>query len=1632
MDDDLNITDALRIAKEPVADASSNFWSNMGEGLKSAADKTLNYLRTTNARQSWEDLGNVAGHAAQSFVDDPVKFMVENSPTYTIATSGPQLLAANQKINELKQFGQHAEAAKIAGMLPLIAMGMIPGIGSEEKAAVKVGEEAAVSKALKIANETKSEAVPIANEAKVEAAPAIAMTMLPARKATETTIADVAKRDMPSNNANIITNPSARELIYDTEQSGPFYRVSPRQASKNPRIVGGDENKIWTPSPADVRRIAGDRGHPPYGTTIYDSATGKETLVMPSEGENMPLNVANEYVKTLGLPAISQPEMPVSSLAKQAAIGRVYSLAVEGSPQYKTEIFEAYKRMMPDVVKQANAKNYDELMEAAYRQMGKETSDQFDRLPLNYSFHRAGEGNYANSGQMVADVHGNNHLFVYQGGDKHDFLHNIDPKTGLNENEKFRAVHDAFGHALLGNTFGAQGEERAWGLHSQMYSPLARLAMTSETRGQNSFVNYTPANVQIYENLFKLDEQIKIAKKYGTKEDVQKLKDQRKSLLDNDWQYAPNKAVLMPPEFLSTSYTGEMPNYIKPLIQPKEGTQFETSLTHYSMSPNLSRTDPAMYGTNTRVRGEEKNRLDPDVRDRTYFYLGEPGSQKNIEGDLGPYRYGAYGKNIYNVSEDPENLARLAAILNTPSPLATMNPGAFQKDLYANDLDRLIKMYGYSGRANTTGSYPQATIFNPVSVNRRADGGRVGYATLGAVQEDNDSDITDALRLAKTSAPTGDPSADAMQRVLLSGAVSPQPKPYDLGRQIQEGIQAAKDLYGSYKGNVTEANRSAADLQSLAVENMRSGSPGRMLLGAGQDILAPVAGVMAPLTGGLETARQGVEYRLGAGPANAFEVAANIAQGPEDIVNAARMAAKSAPTVARAAEIAPAMEMTTLPARKATETAIAEIPNKATEAAVIEAAKRELTPLGFYSRGAEAAKEIPQAKGSTEQMVGMLRKQPGVSEHELINAGILTDEGKLHPEFASRGTISREDLASHLQSSMPQVEETVLGVAPKAIPYPEEYQKVEQSIIDKYKPEFEKLDNGVVEGLRSKSDIQNDLDIAGKNFNENITNNRNFDFTGEGKSMIEKLRSLQKERDDHTRAVVKKRNDLQENMFAEIDRALPDREEHLAKAKLEAVPTKYGEYALPGGENYREVLLRLPQSSEYVVRNKNDQIISRHPDRASALAEMQKQKVNDPYVNIDKASDIEGFHSQHWDDPNILAHIRMADRTGPNGEKILHVEEVQSDWGQKGKKEGFSNPNAEKEYQAYIDDMRKRVREKSLSETINAGLDEERAKNLIDKMIPTMKPHELANYLEERDNLHAAYDKYKKETQGLPSAPYVTSTSGWTDLALKRILKEAAEGGYDKVVWTPGAEQAGRYDLSEYIDQLEYHPETTDLIGIRDGQSVFHKSVEPHEIENYVGKDVAKNLLSQPIQGKEYSVDGFHSLSGQDLAVGGKGMKEYYDDILPKRLQKLANKHDKTAKVAYTDILLPPSGRNGSNDPPISAPGLDITPQMRESILRGQGAYKKGGRVGYATNGAVQYDSIELPNSLKELQNWAKTHPAKLTRNSMDNVFTNRISALEGEKPIAMPANLRELQDWDRISHDHALNLARKLYDSED
>ena len=59
-------------------------------------------------------------------------------------------------------------------------------------------------------------------------------------------------------------------------------------------------------------------------------------------------------------------------------------------------------------------------------------------------------------------------------------------------NDLFRAVHDAFGHGMEGAGFREHGEENAWQAHVRLFTGSAVGAITSETRGQNSWLNHGP------------------------------------------------------------------------------------------------------------------------------------------------------------------------------------------------------------------------------------------------------------------------------------------------------------------------------------------------------------------------------------------------------------------------------------------------------------------------------------------------------------------------------------------------------------------------------------------------------------------------------------------------------------------------------------------------------------------------------------------------------------------------------------------------------------------------------------------------------------------------------------------------------------------------------------------------------------------------------------------------------------------------------------------------------------------------------------------------------------------------------------------------------------------------------------
>lgn len=141
------------------------------------------------------------------------------------------------------------------------------------------------------------------------------------------------------------------------------------------------------------------------------------------------------------------------------------------------------------------APGHDDAALPAFHAMRDETMRQFDFMTspkgLGLSVEVTKGDPYVtssgapNSIGMMRDVHENKRIKVLSSASTGGH-----PVFTNDENDAFRAVHDVFGHAGTGRNFDAHGEEAAYRAHRQMFTPVARAAMTAETRGQNSVNNF--------------------------------------------------------------------------------------------------------------------------------------------------------------------------------------------------------------------------------------------------------------------------------------------------------------------------------------------------------------------------------------------------------------------------------------------------------------------------------------------------------------------------------------------------------------------------------------------------------------------------------------------------------------------------------------------------------------------------------------------------------------------------------------------------------------------------------------------------------------------------------------------------------------------------------------------------------------------------------------------------------------------------------------------------------------------------------------------------------------------------------------------------------------------------------------
>jgi hypothetical protein len=401
---------------------------------------------------------------------------------------------------------------------------------------------------------------------------------------------------------------------------------------------------------------------------------------------------------------------------------------------------------------------------------------------------------------------------------------------------------------------------------------------------------------------------------------------------------------------------------------------------------------------------------------------------------------------------------------------------------------------------------------------------------------------------------------------------------------------------------------------------------------------------------------------------------------------------------------------------------------------------------------------------------------------------------------------------------------------------------------------------------------------------------------------------------------------------------------------------KFAQYQLPGGRNYRELLFTLP------VTNKPKTFEAWFADKyegadASQFTPAMLKAARSHYeMGITSPSEQKAtFKSSHFDEPNILFHARVNDRTTADGKEILFAEEVQSDWHQSGRKKGYNDAVSRKraeDLQAEAAKLREEGN-KYPSPREGGDLSELKAFREAGGDFDSPEAEAIISRIKERPPIHPEAARLfeearQKESEAvralgpIPNAPF--KGEGWKRLAIKKLLAQAVKTGKSAIGWTTGEQQAARYDLSKQVDALDY----TELpggkfaiYGVKDGkQTQLGDTITKEKLPDYVGKEVAEKMIAG--QGDESSPSGYKRLAGENLKVGGEGMKGFYDKELVniandigKRYGARAEKKELGEEMDELDEVK--SAKTGALYPKkYEVWTLPITPELKVAVEAGQ------------------------------------------------------------------------------------------------
>ena len=554
----------------------------------------------------------------------------------------------------------------------------------------------------------------------------------------------------------------------------------------------------------------------------------------------------------------------------------------------------------------------------------------------------------------------------------------------------------------------------------------------------------------------------------------------------------------------------------------------------------------------------------------------------------------------------------------------------------------------------------------------------------------------------------------------------------------------------------------------------------------------------------------------------------------------------------------------------------------------------------FVSNAAKAVEGIKQEKATPEQWLKMIEKNGGLKAGEDKWMG-LSDWLKA----SDKKTLTKAEVLDFINENMIIIEEQHYSEDDDSLDAKrQEIQEALQAIYDEYVAESEDMNDDMFMKTHYDYAIQKLADELGYTaFNAPFINNNalvELDFYEDDLDTLHELSNrLGLEKYDGTRNI----NDTRLSYTSE---GLTDRREIALTIPTIEPWNRNDELHFGDAGDGRAVAWVRFGETEVTVQDATQQRLNEIYDR---LAELEM-----------KVSSSTGITREEYEERSRLRKERdELQEIEPKTQRVLVIDEIQSKRHQEGREKGY-RPAID--VRARLNEIAKRLKELGkIESTSTSGLTDEQH--------------------EERDKLLDEEIRLIKAGP-IPDAPF---DKNWHELAMKRMLRYAAENGYDVIAWTKGDQQAERYNIGSYVSSIEaqeeydgnrdfgfYMGESDEALTVTVDENGTVVSADGH-LSQAVGRPLA-DLVGKEMAVKMMQMEEYDVLEDTDLKVGNEGMKGFYDKMLP----AFMNKYGKKWGVKVEDIDLPNLGNSK-----YTMHSVPVTEEMKASVMEGQVMFRVRG-----------------------------------------------------------------------------------------